>query len=386
MSPRVVMDKRKIILSVLGVVLVIAAIFGAKLIIDSNVKEKPPVSKTVKSVFIDTVENTTVPIVVPANGNITALHRFELYSEVQGIFRYSSNDFRPGQKFRKGQVLLSIDSEEYRASVQSAKSELYNNITSIMPDLRLDYPEAFKKWENYLNNFDMKKSVPPLPETETQQEQYFITGRGIVSAYYRVKNLEERLSKYSIIAPYDGILTEALVNKGTLIRQGQKLGEYIDPSVYELEVSIAKKFSDVLEVGKSVELSNLEGTKSYKGIVSRINGKVNRETQSIRVFIKVENAGLSEGMYLEAHLDAKEENNAIEIPRELLVERSKVFVVKDSTLNLVDVDPVYFTNNTVVIKGLEDGTKILSANVPGAYSGMLVKIEGQKDLLKKEQS
>ncbi|MBT8295524.1 MAG: HlyD family efflux transporter periplasmic adaptor subunit, partial [Gramella sp.] len=246
------MDKRKIILSALGVVLVVAAIFGAKLIIDSNVKENPPVAKTIKSVFIDTVENTTVPIIVPANGNITALNRLELFSEVQGIFRYSSKDFRPGQRFRKGQVLLSIDSEEYRASVQSAKSDLYNNITSIMPDLRLDYPDAFKKWEAYLNNFDISKSVPPLPETSTNQEQYFITGRGIESAYYNVKNLEERLAKFTIIAPYDGILTEALVNKGTLIRPGQKLGEFIDPRVYELEVSIAKKFSDVLEIGKSV--------------------------------------------------------------------------------------------------------------------------------------
>ncbi|MGA8854476.1 MAG: efflux RND transporter periplasmic adaptor subunit [Christiangramia sp.] len=380
------MDKRKIILSVLGVVLVIAAIFGAKLIIDSNVKKNPPVTKTVKSVFIDTVKNTTIPIVVPANGNITALHRLELYSEVQGIFRYSSKDFRPGQKYQKGQVLMSIDSEEYRASVQSAKSDLYNNITSIMPDLRLDYPRAFEKWETYLNKFDIKKSVPPLPETSSDQEKYFITGRGIVSAYYNVKNLEERLAKYSIVAPYNGILTEALVNKGTLIRPGQKLGEYIDPSVYELEVSIAKKFTDLLEVGKKVELTNLERSKTYQGTVSRINGKVNQETQSIRVFIKVENSELSEGMYLEAKLDAKQENDAIEIPRELLVDRSKVFVVNDSTLNLVDVNPVYFTNNTVVIKGLDDGTKILSANVPGAYSGMLVKIEGQKDLLKKEQS
>ncbi|MCH4824429.1 HlyD family efflux transporter periplasmic adaptor subunit [Gramella lutea] len=380
------MDKRKIILSALGIVLVIAAFFGAKLIINSNVKEKPPVNKTIKSVFIDTVKNTTVPIVVPANGNITALHRLELFSEVQGIFRYSSKDFRPGQKFQKGQVLLSIDSEEYSASVQSAKSDLYNNITSIMPDLRLDYPEAFKKWDNYLKSFDITKPVPPLPETKTQQEQYFITGRGIVSAYYNVKNLEERLAKYRIVAPYNGILTEALVNRGTLIRPGQKLGEYIDPSVYELEVSIAKKFSDVLELGKSVKLQNLEGTKTYEGVVSRINGKVNQETQSIRVFIKVENSELSEGMYLEARLDAKEEENAIEIPRELLVERSKVFVVRDSTLNLVDINPVYFTNNTVVIKGLDNGTIILSANVPGAYSGMLVKIEGQRDLLKKDQS
>lgn len=380
------MEKRNIILSALGIVLVIVAVFAAKLIIDSNTKEVPPVKKTVKSVFIDTVENRTVPIVLPANGNITALHKLELYSEVQGIFRYTSKDFRPGMEYKKGQVLLGIDSEEYSASVQSAKSDLYNNITSIMPDLRLDYPDAFKKWEVYLQNFDITKPVPPLPETTSDQEKYFITGRGIISAYYRVKNLEERLYKYTIVAPYDGILTEALVNKGTLIRPGQKLGEFIDPSVYELEVSIAKKFSDLLQIGEKVELSNLEGSKSYEGIVTRINGKVNQETQSIRVFIKVNNPELSEGMYLEAKLDAKNEKNAIEIPRELLVERSKVFVVQDSVLNLVDVDPVYFTNNTVVIKGLKDGTRILSASVPGAYSGMLVKVEGQRDLLKKEQS
>lgn len=380
------MDNRKIVLSILGVVLIIGAIFAAKLIIDSNKKVKPPITKTVKSVFIDTVQNRTVPIVVPANGNLRALHRLDLYSEVQGIFRYSSKDFRPGQQFRKGQVLLGMDSEEYKASLQSAKSELYNTITSIMPDIRLDYPDAFQKWQDYLNKFDINKTVPSLPETTSDQENYFVTGRGVISAYYNIKNMEERLSKYTIVAPYDGILTEALVNKGTLIRPGQQLGEFIDPSVYELEVSIGKKFGDLLQIGEQVKLSNLEGSETYTGEVSRINGKVNQETQSIRVFILVENDKLSEGMYLEAEIDAKSEENAIEIPRELLVERSKVYVVKDSVLELKNIDPVYFSPNTVVIKGLEDGEKILSANVPGAYSGMLVKVEGQKKLGKTDRS
>ena len=366
--------------------MIIGAIFAAKLIIDSNKKVKPPITKTVKSVFIDTVQNRTVPIVVPANGNLRALHRLDLYSEVQGIFRYSSKDFRPGQQFRKGQVLLGMDSEEYKASLQSAKSELYNTITSIMPDIRLDYPDAFQKWQDYLNKFDINKTVPSLPETTSDQENYFVTGRGVISAYYNIKNMEERLSKYTIVAPYDGILTEALVNKGTLIRPGQQLGEFIDPSVYELEVSIGKKFGDLLQIGEQVKLSNLEGSETYTGEVSRINGKVNQETQSIRVFILVENDKLSEGMYLEAKIDAKSEENAIEIPRELLVERSKVYVVKDSVLELKNIDPVYFSPNTVVIKGLEDGEKILSANVPGAYSGMLVKVEGQQKLGKTDRS
>lgn len=379
------MDKRKIILSIIGVLLIIIAVIGAKAIIDSNVKETPPVSKVVKKVLVDTVQNGTVPIVVPANGSVTALHKLELYSEVQGIFQSSSRDFRPGERYRRGEVLININSQEYSASVQSAKSDLYNSITSIMPDLRLDFPEAFPKWEKYLRNFDINKSVPPLPKIDSDKEKYFITGRGIVSSYYSIKNLEERLGKYTIVAPFDGILTEALVTRGTLIRQGQKLGEFIDPSVYELEVSIAKKFSDLLKIGEAVSLSNLDGTESYSGIISRINARVDQETQTIEVFIRVKGDNIREGMFLQAKIDAKSVENAIEIPRELLVDRSKVFVVKDSVLDLIDVNPVYFGKNTVVIKGLKDGEKMLSANVPGAYSGMLVSIQQENGSIKSDR-
>lgn len=369
------MDTRKIILSIIGILLLVLAVYGANTIIESNVKEEPAITKVVKRVYVDTVQNRTVPIVVPANGNVTALNRLELFSEVQGIFRSSSKDFRPGQNYRQGQVLLNIDSEEYRASVQAAKSELYNQITAIMPDLRLDFPEAFEKWENYLNEFDISKTVPPLPEATTDKEKYFINGRGITSTYYNIKNLEERLRKYLVVAPFNGTLTEALVNRGTLIRPGQKLGEFIDPTVYELEVSVARKFSDLLEEGQNVTLNNLDRTRSYTGEVSRINARVNQETQTIQVFIKIEDEDIREGMYLEAMLDARDEENAIEVPRELLVERSKLYVVEDNTLALVEVDPVFFGKNKVVVKGLQDGQKILSATVPGAYPGMLVEIQ-----------
>lgn len=376
------MDLRKIILSILGILLIILAVFGAKAIIDSNVQEVPPARKTVKNVFVNTVKNGPVPIIIPANGNVTALKKLELYAEVQGVFRSSSKDFRPGQRYSRGQVLLDIDSEEYYAGVLSARNELYNAITSIMPDLRMDYPEVFEKWQTYLSNFDINKSVPPLPELDSEKEKYFITGRGIVSAYYEIKNLEERLVKFTMRAPFDGVLTEATVNPGTLIRSGQKLGEFIDPSVYELEVAVPKRFSDLLEQGEDVKLQNLEKTQTYNGTVSRINARVDRESQTIQVFIRVEDPEVKEGMYLEASLDAREEEKAIEIPRELLIDRSKVYVVRDSILALQEVEPVYFASKSVVIKGLEDGTKLISAPVPGAYPGQVVQIQQEEDTTK----
>ncbi|MBI6115533.1 efflux RND transporter periplasmic adaptor subunit [Salegentibacter maritimus] len=376
------MDKRKIILSFIGVLLIVLAVFGAKAIIDSNVKKVPESTKVIKNVFVETVENRKVPIVVPANGNVTALKKLELFSEVQGIFQRSSKDFRPGQVYSRGQVLLSINSEEYAASVRSAKSELFNNITSIMPDLRLDYPESFPKWQEYLTNFDVNNSIKPLPEPDSDKERYFVTGRGIESAYYNIKNLEERLRKFTIRAPFDGVLTEAAVNPGTLVRPGQKLGEFIDPSVYELEVAVAKRFSDLLKTGEDVKLQDLEGNQTFKGTVSRINARVDRASQTIQVFIRIEEPGIREGMYLEAQLDARDEENAIEIPRELLIDRTKVYLVQDSALVLKEINPVYFSSNKVVVKGLKDGETLVSAPVPGAYPGMEVQIQEKIDTAK----
>ena len=365
---------RKILLSILGIVLIALAVGGAAVLINSKNTQKPKPDKIVKTVFTDKVANGTVAIVVPANGNVVAKRRVELYSEVQGVFKNSGKLFKVGESYKSGETIIRIDASEYAASVQSAKSNLYNLLTSIMPDLRLDYPEIFSKWQSYLNNFDLANSTPSLPSMTSEKEKYFISGRGILTSYYNVKNLEQRLSKYRITAPFDGVLTEALVTEGTLIRSGQKLGEFINTDVYELEVAVSKTYSDLLKVGEAVKLNNLEGTQEYKGIVTRINGSVDQASQTIKAFIEIKDKSLKEGMYLEARLNAKEELNAIEVNRGLLLENNQIFVVRDSVLDLIDVEPVYFSDKKVVLKNVPEGTVIVAKPVVGAYSGMLVKM------------
>jgi len=365
---------RKLILSILGFLLLVGAYFLGQNIVKNKKKPKPKFDKIVKTVFIDTVVNKDIPIVITASGNLTAKNKIELYSEVQGVLRSSRIDFKAGTTYSSGQTLLSINSDEFYASIQSQKSSLYNLITSIMPDVRLDYPDSFDKWQTYLQNFDLNKTTPKLPEFSSDKEKYFISGRGVTTSYYNVKNLEVKLSKYQLRAPYSGILTEALVTPGTLVRVGQKLGEFIDPSVYEMEVAISAAYSDLLKVGSAVSLSNLERTQSYKGKVIRVNGTIDQTTQTTNAYIQIIDKNLKEGMYLEADLIAKSETDAYEISRKLLVDNSKVYVVNDTILNLVKVDPVYFNAESVVVKGLKNDTKIISHALPGAYDGMVVKI------------
>ena len=369
---------RKGISIVLALLLLAGSFFLAKYLIDNKQKPKPRFSKIVKTVFTETVKNKTIPILITANGNLVAKNKIEIYSEVQGVLLQTSKDFKPGTSFRKGEIIIKINSDEFYANLQAQKSNLFNALTAIMPDIRMDYPEEYNKWEKYVNNFSIHKPITSLPTTTSDKEKFFISGRGILTSYFNVKTLEVKLAKYNLKAPFNGILTEALVNPGSLIRSGQKLGEFIDPSVYEISVSVKSEYRNLLEVGKKVTLQNLEKTKNLIGKVVRINGKVDAATQTIKAFIQVKGKDLKEGQYLEVVLEAKSEENAYEVSRKLLIDNSKLYTVKDTILDLIDVNITFENKNTVIVKGIPNGTQLLSKLVPGAHKGMLVKIYNEK--------
>jgi len=365
----------RLFLSILLAVAIIAgSIYAAKLIIDSKNTERPVIPKQVKVVQVDTVENSDITVSVSASGNLVAREKVALYSEVQGIFLKGRRLFKTGQPYRKNEVLIRIDPTEYLATVVSSRSNLYNLITGIMPDLRLDYPEAYPQWEEYLRNFDLNRPVRPLPVPNSDLESFFISGRGIESAYYNLKNLESRLSKFEIRAPFDGVLTEALVTEGTLIRPGQNLGEYINTAEYELEVSLSKTYGDLLRVGNKVDLSDLDGIKKYTGYVNRINARVDPASQTITVFIGVRHKDLKEGQYLQANLRAREIPDAYSLDRSLLLQGDMIYIVRDSILDLLQVRPIHLGDRRVVLQGVPDGSLVLKRPVIGAHNGMKVQV------------
>jgi len=366
---------RKIITIVIGIILIGIGYFVASSLSNSKKSRPPSDNKVVTTVFVETVKNSNIPVKVIESGRLVAKDRIELFAEVQGVMESTQKEFKPGTIYRKGEIMVKIRSDDFFANLQSQKSNLLNLITAILPDLRLDYPDAYPRWDDYVRDFDIRRPTPVLPEPSSDKEKFFITGRNIYTTYYNVKNSEIIYQKYNLRAPYRGILTSALVTPGTLVRPGQRLGEYIDPSVYELEVSISKSIIPALSIGQKVTIRDSESTDNkWQGHIIRINGMVDPTTQTVRIFIQVRGSELKEGMYLEAIVEGKEKQNAYELSRSLLIDESKLFVVSDSTLQLVDIDPVHFNQKTVIVTGLKDGDTVVSKLVPGAYDGMEVQI------------
>jgi len=366
---------RKYISVLIAIILLVGTVAIFKKMQNGKKNKKEPVKKMLKTAKITTVQNKTIPLVITTSGTLKAKDKIDLFTEVQGVLLRGAKAFKPGTYFSKGETMLRVNSEEFTANLRAQKSNFYSVLTAMMPDLQLDFPDVYPKWQTYLANFDMQKRLVKLPDTNSDKEQYFITGRKVLSSYYSVKNAEARLSKYNIVAPFSGVLSNAMVTSGSLIRPGQKLGTFVNTSAYELEVGINSQYSELLQKGKKVSLQNLEHTKNWQGIVSRINPIINASTQTLKVYITLKDKELKEGMYLEASFSVKAIEQAVEVPRNLLVDDTNLYIVQDSILSLQSIIPVFFNEKTVVVKGLEDGQMLIKEAVPGAYEGMLIKTE-----------
>ena len=349
--------------------------WGNKKLGTKKEKKVVHIQKEIPGIRIEKVLNSKKAISFKSNGTLSAKNKIDLFSEVQGIFENSAHSFRSGVSYRKGEILMQINSQEFRSNLQIQKSNFYQKLVTILPDLKLDYPNQFDKWERYIQAFDMDQSVKILPTFDDQREKLFITGRGIPTAYYSVKNLEERLSKYTIYAPYNGILTQANINKGTLVNPGQRLGAFISPNVFELEVTLSSSMTQFVKIGKQLKLQSLDAKQQWMGKITRINPIVNPKSQSISFFVQVAGKGLQEGMYLEALIESNNDKLVYEINRSLLVDGNNIYTVKsDSLLELKSISVLHFNEKTALVEGLTDGEFILSQPLPGAFDGKVVKL------------
>jgi multidrug efflux pump subunit AcrA (membrane-fusion protein) len=312
----------------------------------------------------------TVASTVPISGRVRAARKVEVYAEVSGILKNGSHPFKAGIRFRKGETLVSMADRELRMDLKAQKSQFLNAITELLPDLKLDFPDAHKRWKAYLDRLEVGAPIPPLPEVKKKQVKYFVASRNLFDRYYSIKSREVRLGKYRIEAPFSGVLTASNIDPGTLVRNGQKLGEFIDPDSYELVASVGVKDLQTIEEGDPVRIRSSELQGEWKGRIARINHRIDPGTQSIEVYIPLEDPKLKEGMYMEGRIEGSEFHDAVKLPRKLLQEERYVWTVRDSTLSRKEVELLHTLPDEVVVRGIDEKDQLIEQPFPGAYKGM----------------
>lgn len=346
---------------------------GFKKAAESKKKEKPKSEFKIQTKVL-TVQNKSYPAKVNFTGRVKSIDRIDLYAEVSGVLKDTRPRFKAGNRFKKGQILIKLDDTELRLQLTAKKSQFINTITKLIPDLKVDYPQDAPAWENYLGNLNPSKQIPALPKITNKKLVYFISGRNINDAYFDIKSQEAKLSKYTIYAPFNGIVKSSNITPGTLVRVGQSLGEFISTDGFELEASISFKDLKFLDKGQSVLLRSSDLEKDWKGEIYRIGNVINESTQTIDIYIRISGNDVKEGMYLKGGVDGKMIENAFSVPRLLLLPNEKLYVVTDGKLMTNAVDVVKVNSDEVILKGLTNGTQVVGKPISRGVIGTKVEV------------
>ena len=151
---------------------------------------------------------------------------------------------------------------------------------------------------------------------------------------------------------------------------GQKLGEFIDTGLYEMEASVSLFDANRLETGESVTLISDDVQGRFQGRIQRINRVLDPTSLTVKVYIQLKDPKLRDGMYMTAKTAGAPVTNAVAVSRDLLVGSNHLFAVEDEVLVLKPVRVVAERGDTAFVRGLADGTSILGEVWPEAREGM----------------
>lgn len=327
---------------------------------------------TGKSVSTVIAKKEVVTHAVTYPATVVALNETELRAEVNG---YITNIFvQDGQTVTKGQKLFEIDRIRYQSAVEQAKANLQI--------AEANYARTEKDLERYrkLSEQDaIAKQTLDYAETDLNNQR-----AQVQAAKAELTTATTNLDRSIIKAPFSGTIGISQVRTGALVTQGSTLLNTIssiDPISVEFQIT-DMEIERIVELQKQPSLGTVQAILpdgrpySEEGYISIIDRAVDRSTGTLRVRANFKNpqGKLRTGMNLTLRISSSSAEEQIVIPHKAVLEQLgvyNVYTVNDSSKAVYTEIQVgtNFDGNIAILKGLEEGDKVVTDGASNLVDG-----------------
>ena len=373
------MNWRKSLISIVAIIILFALSYFLYSMLTGFAESPEEKQREDIKLFIRTqkVVYTTNTAKIIETGRLSSQHMVDLSAEVQGQILRGNVILKEGTKFKKGDLLIRIFDEEAKNNLKASKSRFMNGIASILPDIRIDFPESYQKYQDFFNSIIIDKPLPELPKLDSDKEKVFLASRNILNDYFNIKSAEVRLAKYRLYAPFDGTFTAVYLEAGSVANPGSRIASMIRTDKMELEVPVRIEDAYWIGVGDKVKLSTKDRHLSWTGKVVRKSNFMDPNSQTITVYIAVspENGKpLFPGQYLFAEFASKTLDGTMAIPRNAVFDKNKVFTVEDGLLKENTINILKKNETTILFSGLTEGVEVVIEPQVNAKEGTKAEI------------
>jgi len=308
------------------------------------------------------------------------LQNFDHYVELQGAVMTKQNVLiypevpgtliqvrvKEGQKVSKGQVLAMIDDGGMSSQLQVMKTQLALAKTTFERQERL--------WKQKIGSEIQYLQAKATYETQENT----------------VSQMQSQLNKFTIKAPFSGIIDDVIKSQGNVVAPGgpgSEVFRIVNLSNMYIEVNVPESYIASVTVGKEVNVFFPVLNQTVKSKVRQTGNFINPNNRSFTVEIAVpnKNGNIKPNLTAKVQINDYRNEQAILIPQSVISENAEgeqyAFVVSEAnaeniakaTKNIIKTGKTQ-GDYVEILAGIKNGQNIIQEGARSVKDGQQVKI------------
>lgn len=320
-------------------------------------------------------------------GALSSRYQAEIKSDYGGIV--SKIHVHDWARVRKGDPLFTVDTREGEVALQKAKAALEMANAGLL-EAEAGGNRADREYDRALRLLDAGLITRQgMDDAQTLREaasaRIAAARAQVLAAREDVAQISTRLGKAVVRAPFDGTVSERLVNVGDLVGEMQKVVfRVVDNRTLELTATVPSMSMASLRTGLPLVFStDAFPGREFRGRITWINPSVSPGDRSVRVIAEVPNEPevLRGGLFVKGRIVTGGRKGVVLVPRAALnswdpaVLKGEVFVVDNNVARRRDVRTGGTRGDFVEIaEGLRQGETVVTRGSFNVKDGDALRI------------
>ncbi|HSK39621.1 MAG TPA: efflux RND transporter periplasmic adaptor subunit [Arenibaculum sp.] len=258
----------------------------------------PPPDLPTATVRVQAAESGTHLATEEVAGTVRAKLRAVLEARFSG--RIQEMRVVPGQRVKRGELLVQIDAPEIQA--------------------RLDQALAHRDQAE----LDFKRFATLMEQNAVTRQEFDAVQAGQRIAEAAVTEAEAMLGYARLSAPFDGVITRKLADVGDLAAPGKPLLELEDPAALRLEFDLPEGLIGRLKQGQQLDVRVSDLAEAVQGVVVEIAPTADPASRTSVVKLDLPPApGLRAGAFARVAVPVGE-SRVLRLPAEAVIQRGQL--------------------------------------------------------------
>lgn len=328
-----------------------------------NAQEAPRASL----VEVQTLKKQEVNDLQEFVGTVNFDKKSKIASQSSGIAK--KINFEVGQKVKKDEVLVQIDSDILESQIKASMADVN------MYEVQLK--NAKKNYDRY-NALVEKKSISQKVFDDAKVE-YDVANENLISSKAKLNELNIQKSKKVIKAPYSGVIVEKNINLDEWLNQGSQIATIVNTQELEVVFNLPITFIGGLKSGDDYDINISDEIIKAKLYAAIPSGDKLTRTFPVRFKADAGEKFIFDGASAKISFAKETKTQALVINRDAVIKRFNmdvIFTVVENKAVMIPVKVItYFGLNAAIMgEGLVEGMQIVTKGNERIFPDMPIQI------------